>query len=52
MLEPRPWPVVIANAIYREVIARYLSQNYQDNIPAPEFRWQQEDGSCSCYFLY
>ncbi|MCI5117676.1 MAG: ATP-binding protein [Candidatus Electrothrix sp. LOE1_4_5] len=37
--------LVIANAIYREVIARYLSQNYQDNIPAPEFRWQQEDGS-------
>jgi hypothetical protein len=37
--------LVIANAIYREVIARYLSQNYQDNIPAPEFHWQQEDGS-------
>ncbi|MCI5141190.1 MAG: ATP-binding protein [Candidatus Electrothrix sp. ATG1] len=37
--------LVIANAIYREVIARYLSQNYQDNIPAPEFRWQNEDGS-------
>ncbi|XOF34217.1 MAG: ATP-binding protein [Candidatus Electrothrix sp. YB6] len=37
--------LVIANAIYREVIARYLSQNYQDNIPAPEFRWQQSGGS-------
>ncbi|MCI5223089.1 MAG: ATP-binding protein [Candidatus Electrothrix sp. AR4] len=37
--------LVIANAIYREVIARYLSQNYQDNIPAPEFCWQNEDGS-------
>ncbi len=37
--------LVIANAIYREVIARYLSQNYQDNIPVPEFRWQHEDGS-------
>ena len=37
--------LVIANAIYREVIARYLSQNYQDNIPAPEFCWQHEDGS-------
>ena len=37
--------LVIANAIYREVIARSLSQNYQDNIPAPEFSWQRPDGS-------
>ncbi|WPD24818.1 MAG: hypothetical protein SD837_09680 [Candidatus Electrothrix scaldis] len=36
--------LVIANAIYREVIARYLGQNYQDNIPAPEFTWQRPDG--------
>lgn len=36
--------LVVANAIYREVIARYLSQNYQDNIPAPEFKWQHADG--------
>ena len=36
---------MIANAIYREVIARSLSQNYQDNIPAPEFSWQRQDGS-------
>ena len=37
--------LVVANAIYREVIARSLSQNYQDNIPAPEFCWQRPDGS-------
>ena len=37
--------LVIANAIYREVIARYLSQNYQDNIPAPDFSWKCPDGS-------
>ena len=36
--------LVIANAVYREVIARYLGQNYQDNIPAPEFTWQRPDG--------
>jgi len=36
--------LVIANAIYREVIARYLSQNFQDNIPEPEFRWKRDDG--------
>ena len=36
--------LVIANAIYREVIARYLSQNFQDNIPPPEFRWKRDDG--------
>jgi hypothetical protein len=36
--------LVIANAVYREVIARYLGQNYQDNIPAPEFVWQRPDG--------
>jgi hypothetical protein len=36
--------LVVANAIYREVIARSLSQNMQDNIPAPEFRWQTADG--------
>ncbi len=37
--------LVIANAVYREVIVRYLGQNYQDNIPAPEFVWQRPDGS-------
>jgi hypothetical protein len=36
--------LVIANAVYREVIVRYLGQNYQDNIPAPEFVWQRPDG--------
>lgn len=37
--------LVVANAIYREVIARYLNQNYQDNIPKPEFRWQTDHGT-------
>ncbi|HUX40083.1 MAG TPA: ATP-binding protein [Rectinemataceae bacterium] len=35
----------IANPIYRETIARVLSQGMQDAIPAPEFRWQRPDGS-------
>jgi hypothetical protein len=34
----------IANPIYRETIARVLSQGMQDAIPAPEFRWQLPDG--------
>ncbi len=37
--------LIIANAVYREVIARYLGRNYHDNIPAPEFVWQRIDGS-------
>ena len=36
--------LVVANAIYREVIARYLSQNYQDNIPEPDFPWRNPEG--------
>lgn len=36
--------LVISNAIYREVIARHLSQNFQDNIAEPEFRWKRDDG--------
>jgi hypothetical protein len=36
---------VIANPIYREVIARILSQGMQDAIPAPEFVWQKSDGT-------
>jgi hypothetical protein len=35
----------IANPIYRETIARVLSQGMQDAIPAPEFRWLNADGS-------
>jgi hypothetical protein len=34
----------IANPIYREVIARVLSEPYQLSVPAPEFRWKREDG--------
>ncbi len=35
----------IANAVYREVFARELSYGMQVAIPAPEFCWQQSDGS-------
>lgn len=34
----------IANPIYREVIARILSQGMQDAIPEPEFIWQTPQG--------
>ncbi len=34
----------IANPIYREIIARVLSEEYQLSIPAPEFRWKTPDG--------
>jgi hypothetical protein len=34
----------IANPIYREVIARILSQGMQDAIPAPEFRLKTSEG--------
>ena len=36
---------VIANPIYREIIARVLSEPYQLSIPAPEFRWKKDDGT-------
>ncbi len=35
----------IANAIYREVLARELSFGMQMAIPPPEFRWQRDDGA-------
>jgi hypothetical protein len=34
----------IANAMYREVLARTLSWGYQNATPAPDFRWQTSDG--------
>jgi len=34
----------IANPIYKEVVARTLSLNYQDNIPEPEFTWKTAEG--------
>jgi hypothetical protein len=34
----------IANPIYREVIARVLSEPYQLSVPAPEFPWKLGDG--------
>ena len=34
----------IANPIYREVLARSLSYSMQLGIPAPDYRWQTEDG--------
>ncbi len=35
----------IANPIYRETIARVLSEGMQAAIPAAEFRWKRPDGS-------
>jgi hypothetical protein len=35
----------IANAIYREVLARELSFGMQMAIPPPEFRWRRADGA-------
>jgi len=40
---------VIANPIYREVIARILTQVIQDAIPAPEFKWKNNDGTLDMY---
>jgi hypothetical protein len=34
----------IANAIYREVLARELSYGMQMAIPPPEFHWKRDDG--------
>ncbi len=34
----------IANPIYRETIARMLSQGMQNAIPKPEFRWKTPEG--------
>ena len=36
---------VIANPIYREVIARHLTYGPQLAIPKPEWQWKQSDGS-------
>jgi len=35
---------VVANRVYQEVIARYLSYGMQLAIPAPEWQWRTEDG--------
>ncbi|OHD77857.1 MAG: hypothetical protein A3J97_08550, partial [Spirochaetes bacterium RIFOXYC1_FULL_54_7] len=42
----------IANPIYREVIARVLSQGMQDAIPAPEFLWRSPDGTLAMDALF
>jgi len=36
---------IIANPIYREVIARVLSYSMQLAVPAPEFKWLKNDGT-------
>ena len=36
---------VIANPIYREVIARHLTHGKQQMIPVPDWQWQNPDGS-------
>ncbi len=35
----------IANPIYRETLARYLTYSMQLAIPAPEWQWQKPDGT-------
>jgi hypothetical protein len=35
----------VANPIYREVIARQLTYGTQMAIPAPEWKWQRDDGT-------
>ncbi len=35
----------IANPLYREVIARVLSEKYQLALPPPEFAWKKSDGT-------
>jgi hypothetical protein len=36
---------VVANPIYREVLARQMTYGTQAAIPEPEWRWEKEDGS-------
>jgi hypothetical protein len=36
---------VVANPIYREILARQMTYGPQLVIPAPEFRWENADGS-------
>lgn len=35
----------IANPLYREVLPRFLSQQFHDSITRPEYPWQRSDGS-------
>jgi hypothetical protein len=36
---------IVANPIYKEVLARQLSYSVQDTIPNPEWQWEKPDGS-------
>jgi hypothetical protein len=36
---------VVANPIYREVLARHFTYKTQDAIPEPEWQWEKPDGS-------
>jgi hypothetical protein len=42
----------ISNPMYRETIARVLSEGMQDAIPAPEFRWKRPDGTLDMEALF
>jgi len=42
----------IANPIYREVLIRTLNIGYQQSLPAPEFRWQKDDGDLDMEALF
>ncbi|GHV40949.1 hypothetical protein AGMMS49546_15820 [Spirochaetia bacterium] len=36
---------MVANPIYREVLARHMTFSTQDAIPAPDWQWEKSDGS-------
>ncbi|HQF56183.1 MAG TPA: ATP-binding protein, partial [Fibrobacteria bacterium] len=42
----------IANPIYREVLIRTLNVNYQQSFPAPEFKWQKDNGDLDMETLF
>lgn len=42
----------IANPIYREVLIRTLNYGQQLAIPAPEFKWQKDDGDLDMEALF
>lgn len=41
----------IASPLYREVLARQLSLNMQENLPRPRWRWQRPDGGLDMHAL-
>lgn len=44
LIRRTPTGAEAANPIYREVLGRQLSYNYQENIPTPRWSWRTADG--------